>query len=485
MIAVGLIQVAILFFALLRAKGLAVMLGPEGVGVVGTMEQLVVTVTQVAAFGIPIAAMKFMSAAHSISDDAFRDSFAAFIRVMIGLALFVTTLGVVVYLSAPDLLPSLAEHGEVLVASVLGVPPMMMTIMISHTLAAAQRPKAAATYNFCFVGSVAVVGLFGAWTGGAAGFFYAAAAAGSAVVLGGMIWLRRNLGLSLWRPGVSVRHQLTLRPKVFSTAFTASVSLASLSMTMLLIRYVTIGELGEVQTGYLQAALSLALSVGSVIGTINALQLAPRMNRQQPNAERFTHAEDFANRVVLLLAAGAIPVALLPGLGLAILFTTEFLPATTALIFCLIWQVNHQFRTICLQLLIGTDHPMTGAFAGILTLATTTAAIIFLVGPVGILAAPIALILGDILAIAVMLFRLGTAVSMPVPWAVMGRFAAASAGLFGASQLFAPDVILPDLSGLILRLIYAIGVFGLIWGTMPKHLGPLAVLNWVRTKFGS
>ena len=108
MIVIGLIQVAILLFSLLRAKGLAVMLGPEGVGVIGTMDQLIVTVTQVAAFGIPIAAMKFMSAAHSTSDDAFRDCYAAFVRIMIGLALCVTALGIGVQLFVPDLLPALA-----------------------------------------------------------------------------------------------------------------------------------------------------------------------------------------------------------------------------------------------------------------------------------------------------------------------------------------------------------------------------------------
>ena len=76
MITVGLIQLVILVFALLRSKGLAVMLGPEGVGIIGAMDQLVVTVTQISAFGIPFTAMKFMSAAHSTDQQAFRSCFA-------------------------------------------------------------------------------------------------------------------------------------------------------------------------------------------------------------------------------------------------------------------------------------------------------------------------------------------------------------------------------------------------------------------------
>ena len=482
MIAIGLIQVAILLFSLLRAKGLAVMMGPEGVGVIGTMDQLIVTITQVAAFGIPIAAMKFMSAAHSTSQEAFRDCYAAFVRIIIGLALCVTALGIGVLIFAPNLLSALSDHKAVLVAALLSVPPMMLTILVAHTLAAAQMARAAAIYNFCFVSGVAVSGLTGAWLGGLEGFYYGAAAAGATIVLCGMAWLWRRLGLSVLRRGVSIRRQLTLRPKVFSTALTASISLVSLSATMLLIRYVVIGRLGEEQTGYLQAALSLALSVGSVLATINALQLAPSMNRSQPNTQRFQRAADFANRVALLMVAGAVPLALMPGLGLTILFTSEFIPAATALILCLIWQVNSQFRVTCLQLLIGTDHPLSGALAGVLALGVTTGMVSVLIGPLGILAAPVALIVGDIVAIALMLTRLATVVAMPVPWAVMARFVATSAAILGAGLLFDPAVVLPGLPGLALRLLYTTAAFGLVWITMPADMSPAAAMAWLRDR---
>jgi len=491
MIAIGLIQIAILFFLLLRAKGLAVMLGPEGVGVIGTMDQLIVTVTQVAAFGIPIAAMKFMSSAHSTSDDAFRDCYAAFVRIMIALSIGAATLGIVALMFAPFLLPPphdhfgvLHNHSGVLIASLLSVPPMMMTIMIAQTLAAAQKARAAAIYNLCFVATVTVFGLTGAWLAGAEGFFYGAAAAGTAIVLIGMTWLWQRLGLSLLRRGVSIRHQLTMRPKVFSTAFTASISLVSISATMLLIRYVVLDQLGEESTGFLQAALALALSVGSVLGTINALQLAPIMNRDQPNARRFQHAADFTNRVVLLMAAGAVPLALLPGLGLTILFTAEFIPASMALILCLVWQVNSQFRASCLQILIGTDHPLSGAVAGVVSMGVTVGAVSILIEPLGILAAPVALILGDIVAIALMLARLATAVAMPVPWAVMARFIATSAAILGAGLLFDPAIVFPDLQGLGLRILYAISAFMLVWITMPAYLSPAAAMRWLQDRYG-
>lgn len=482
MIAIGLIQVAILLVSLLRAKGLALMLGPAGVGVISTMDQLIITITQVAAFGIPVAAMKFMSAAHSTSEDAFRDSFAAFSRVIVGLALVATATGMCVLFIFPNLFDTFLFQKRVWGAALLSVPPMMLSFLIAQTFAAAQMARSAAVFNFCFLAGVTVSGLSGAWLGGFEGFYIGTATAGSLVVVLGLAWLSQRLGLSILRKGVSIQQQLTIRPKLFGTAMTASISLVSFSASMLLVRFLVLVRLGEEPTGYLQAALGLALSLGSVVGAINALQLAPSMNRNQPNSERFRRAADFANRVALVTMAGAVPLALLPGLGLTILFTSEFVPAGMALVLCLIWQAGHQLRITCLQLLIGTDHPLSGALAVTLALGVTASVAILLLQPLGILAAPVGLILGDVAAIGLMLARLRSAVAMPVPWEVLARFAVAAAALLGAGLLFDPTIIVPDMEGLALRLLFATVSISIFWFTMPSHLSPAAALDWFRNR---
>ena len=482
MIAIGLIQIAILLVALLRAKGLAILLGPEGVGLIGTLDQLIVTVTQVAAFGLPIAAMKSMSAAHSTSDEAFRDCFAAFVRVILGLALVATVIGFFLMTFAPGLLAGFHNHGSAVPVAMLSVPAMMLTILIAQTLAAAQMARRAAVYNFCFLSSVALSGLTGVWLGGLQGFYYGTAIAGSAAVVLGLAWLSRKLGLSIFRKGVSIRHQFSLRPNVFSTALTASISLVSFSVTMLMVRSIVLVNMGEEPTGFLQAAIAVALSLGSVLATINALQLAPSMNREQPNSERFQRGTDFANRVALLAMMGAVPVALLPGLGLTVLFTSEFVPGGLALVLCLIWQTAHQLRVTCLQLLISTDHPLSGASAMVLATAVAVGVTMMLIAPLGILAAPIGLIAGDVVAILVMLVRLRGVVAMPVPGAVLARFLGAFAAILGAGLLFDPTVVLPELSGVALRLAYTLVGIALIWLTMPSHLSPAAALAWLRNR---
>lgn len=470
MIAVGLIQLVILVFALLRAKGLAVMLGPEGVGIIGTLDQLVVTLSQIAAFGIPFAAMKFLSAAHSTSQKAFRDCFTAFARIMLGLSAAVTLLGIAVVLFAPGLLSGFAEYRAVVLVAMLSVPPTMMTLLLAHTLAAAQMPRRAAFYNLGFAASMALAGLAGAWLAGTRGFYIGAAAAGGLTIVVVMVWMSRRMGLSALRPGVSIRHEMTHRPNVGRTALSASLVLVAFSCTMLVVRYAVIDALGEAPMGLLQAALALALSLGSILTTMNGLYLSPSLNRTDPDDAKFRKATRFASRVALLLVAGAVPGALFPALGLTILFTTAFVPAAMTLILCLVWQCAFQLRTVYLQLLVGVERPLAAAMAALIAMAATCVGVFVLVGHWGILAAPAALILGEVLAIAYMVARLVRGVGMPVPWVVLARFLWAAAAISGAGLAFDLAVILPGPADFALRLGYGVAALLLTWITMPTDL---------------
>ena len=480
MIGVGLIQLLILIFALLRAKGLAVMLGPEGVGVIGTVDQLVVTLTQISAMGIPFTAMKFMSAAHSVSEEAFRNSFAAFGRLMLALSLVVLTISLAVILLTPHLLSGFADYGDVVLVALFSVPPTMMTILVAHSLASEQRPVTAAVYNLAFSGGIALAGLVGAYLGGVRGFYVGAAGISSLTVIAVMTWLARSRGLTVWRRGISLRRELAARPNVIRTALAAYFALVAFSATMLIIRYAVIRSLGEAETGILQAALSLALSVGSILATMNGLYLAPSLNRNEPEAVKFRKAARFCNRIALLMVAGAVPVALLPGFVLSVLFTGAFVPAALTLILCLIWQALFQLATAYAQLLIGIDRPLSSAAALALSVVVSTAVVFGLVGQWGILAAAVALVLGTAVAAVVMIGILVLRAGMPLPWAVLGRFVWVMAAIGGAGLLFDTTVIWPDLQGLALRAGYALIALGVTWMTMPADLTLGATLTRMR-----
>ncbi len=466
MIVVGAIQFFILLVALIRGKALALLLGPEGVGIIGTIDQFVMTITQLSALGLPFAAMKFMSSAHATGERAFRDTFAGFARLMLGLAALVVVLSLAYVLFAPAGEGELAGYRAALLIALFGVPGAMFTVLIAQTFAAAQKPRAAAAYNLAYAACVAGAALTGVVLGGLQGFYLGTAVAGALVVIGAMVWLGRTMGLGLGRSSEPVLREKSL---IVRTAMASYTTLVSVSILLLIVRYVVLKSDGEAEVGLLQSALSVGLSVGSILGTIAALHLAPKLNRKDPLVEKFQSTGRFAGEVAFFVALGALPVALLPGLVLSILYTGEFAGAAVALILCLIWQALSQVMTAYSHLLIGIDRPMSATFATLLSVAAGIGAVALLVGGIGMLAAPVALILTTLVRAAAMIAVLVLRVGMPMPWGVIGRFALVTAGLAGAALLFDTNVVIPDLPGAILRVLYALVVIGLVWGTKPRR----------------
>src|SRR5260370_41054133 len=101
---IGVLQVAVTLVNLLRSKVVAVLLGPEGVGVIGLVDQLVQLVLYASTLSLPFAAVRFLSRAHSEGQEAFTRSFGSFLRALLILTSVGTVLGGGVALVRPDFL---------------------------------------------------------------------------------------------------------------------------------------------------------------------------------------------------------------------------------------------------------------------------------------------------------------------------------------------------------------------------------------------
>ena len=464
MIVVGAIQFLILLVALVRGKALALMLGPEGVGVVGTVDQFIVTVAQLSALGLPFAAMKAMSAAHSQSDEAFRGTFATFARMI----LFISAIVVLVAAGSESLahtaFGALSGYRDVLMLALFAAPPMMMTILVAHTFASAQLPRTAAAYNLVFAAVPAAAALTGAALAGVWGFYLGTVVAGAAVIAAALIWLRRRLGVHVLDRGVPVWGRGGGAGLVVGTAVSAYANLVSASALLLLVRYVVLDSEGEAAVGLLQSALGVALSAGSILATISSLYLAPSLNRNTAPEEKFRSTDRFARATAFYMLLGAMPVALFPGLVLTILYTGSFVGAGMLLVLSLIWQGLWLLMTAYSHLLVGVDRPMAATATTLVSVAAGAASAFLLVDTWGAIAAPLALILTAVVKIGLMLAVLVRREGMPIPWGVLARFLAISAAIGGPALLFDISVTLPDAAGFGYRALYALAVIGLMWG---------------------
>jgi PST family polysaccharide transporter len=463
MIVVGAIQFLILVIALVRGKALAVMLGPEGVGVIGTIDQFIVTVAQFSALGLPFAAMKSMSAAHSQSEEAFRRTFATFARIILFISVAVAVVASSTEILAHSIFSGLSEYRDALVLALFAVPPMILTILVAHTFASAGMPRAAAVYNLVFAAALAVAALAGAAVGGVWGFYFGTALAGVIMLLAAFLWLRRKMGLSLLGKATPVWRALSGKRLIVDTAVSAYANLVSASALLLLVRYVVLQGEGEAEVGLLQSALGVALSAGSILATLSSLYLAPSLNRNAPPEEKFRSAGAFARTAAFYMTLGGLPVALFPGLVLTILYTGAFTGAAMTLILCLIWQGLSLMMTTYSHLLVGIDRPQAATVTTLLSVAIGIAAAFLFVESWGAIGAPLALILTAVVRTGLIAALLVAQNGMPMPWGVLARYLGVTVAIGGGVFLFDVSVTIPDAAGFAYRALYAVVVTGLMW----------------------
>jgi O-antigen/teichoic acid export membrane protein len=268
--------------------------------------------------------------------------------------------------------------------------------------------------------------------------------------------------LSLFGQGVSMTRELMSNRHVIVSASSVYVTAIAYTLCFLAVRYIVLARLGEAAAGLLQASLSIALTVGSILTPMTNLYLAPILNRTAPAAEKFALAHEFAGRLLPLLFAGALPAVLFPGVVIAVLFTNAFTSAATSLALFVLWQCLYQLIYVYQQLLIGLDQLRFMTMSAIAGFASTAMLAAILVDPLGIAGAPVAMTAGVLLSGALIFFRLASKNGMTIPLRLVARVVYVLTMLALASALFEPDAECV-LSGIGQRLGFAAIALGLMW----------------------
>ena len=113
LLSIATLQVLTILVGIARSKGLALVLGPAGIGVAGTIDQGILTAVTFGALAMPYTAMKFMARSHSESDAEFRHTGSGFLRLLLVLSLVTApvacesvTAAVLVPIRPPNVLPN-------------------------------------------------------------------------------------------------------------------------------------------------------------------------------------------------------------------------------------------------------------------------------------------------------------------------------------------------------------------------------------------
>ena len=476
LVSIGAIQILIMFVALVRAKVLSVLLGPGDFGVVSTIDQATQTAMQLAHLSLPFTALKFMARRHGEGHEPFERTYASFFRALVGVGVAAVIVLEALLWWRPAVFGSeIVAYRRYFAIAFLGVPSLMLNVMLINTLAAAQRGASGALVNLAIGCVAAAAAIVGVTLGGFDGLYVTTVLASLAATATVVWYLRRALRVSVAAPGARLRDELRASPEIVSYSLYVYVAVGAYLVAVLATRFFVFDSLGPVGAGWLQALLSIALTVGAVMTPMSGLYLAPLLNRQMPVPAKAGAANDFAAKIAPLFLLGGVAVSLFPALTLTVLFSAKFAGAAAVLFLFVVWQCLHHLVNVYLQLLIGLDDVRFYALVNCLAYAVAAVAFRPLIHAYGLGGAAIALAVASVVNATGAALRLAVRFRVRIGSLVLVRGGASVLAIIGAGALFHGS---PELSplGMTLRVAYLLTVSLLLWMTMS-----VAERAWLRS----
>jgi O-antigen/teichoic acid export membrane protein len=367
---IGVIQVASMCFLLVRSKVVAVTLGPEGVGAISLIDQVVGLVAQVCTFSLPFAAIKFLSAAHSEGQQSFANLYATLLRALLIVSLAGTASGIALLIWWPAVLgDELVRYAGIVTLALLSIPATNLVALSTNTMAAARRVHAAAAYGAYNAAALAVLCTAGVFVAGLFGYYLGNLIALAILALGGLLYLKGRERLSIFGNKLSLWREIRRRPEVIG--FSVSLYLISFSMPIayLIARYAVLNSQGLEGAGLLQSAMALSLALTTVMRQANLLYLTPAMNRVGEAEEKCRAAAEFLRAFSLVIGMVAVPLVLFPDWWLPLLYSRRFLDASPYVYLFVLAQTVELLAGVVLAVLVGLGHIGTQVWVTLIGLA--------------------------------------------------------------------------------------------------------------------
>lgn len=469
-VSIGFFQAIGILVNTLRSKLFALLLGPSGFGLVATIDQLVVSITQFSNLSVPFTALKFLSHSHSQDEASFKRTYAAFLRIILILSGAATVLALLIIPLVLDGLDSqLAAHRGTVIVALLSIPATMLQMFLVNVLAARQQSTQSVLLTVLFGLAILIGGGIGCWITGVDGIYLGAVPATSTLAVGTLFFLHIKGGLPFHSGAISVWSELKANARIMETAVCTYIAVCSSSGLLLFMRYGAITKLGAETAGLLQACLGVSLSIGAVLGPATSLYFTSYVNRALPPAEKVDVAGRFLPRLVFLFCLGALPVLLFPGLCLRILFSKQFVGVSTVLPWFVVWQCLYQISNVYQQLLIGLND-VRGY--GLVTTVGNVISVIccaIMISSMGLVGISIGLVVGALITSLLTALRLRVRHQLPFPRAIFGFALLILAGFPTVAAVVQMKIELSVL-GVALRSGVAVLFMAALWLLLPRAL---------------
>lgn len=378
----------------LKMKFVALMLGPDGLGVISLINQFIQLVIQVSTLALPWVATRFLAVAHSHGHESFERKVSVFFRGILylscaGMAVAALLIWKFDYLFATGFQ---TYRFLALISVSMVVPVALKGFLLSvFTTAGKYRFSAVTMFGNAVFGTVAM--LAGAYFGGLHGFFIAQAVVEYLTVAYCLARLASELGVKTLTGKVDVFNELKALEGSFELIIYGSLLYFMAPSALMAVRYSLLKTGGEQLVGIYQAVHGLVLYITFALGQATSLYLDPILKRDIPLEEKLIISNQYLRKISLVIGTLMVWVVVFPEFFLQLLYSKAFLSGAGFLFAFMLIEALNLVSGVYLGMLVGQGWYRTHFLLGLVVHGS--------IGLISWFIAPIWGIWGIVLAFAV------------------------------------------------------------------------------------
>jgi enterobacterial common antigen flippase len=351
---IGAIQFVQMAVLLVRTKGLALLLGPEQVGVLAVIDKLLAVFAQTASLSLPFAALRFLPSLWTAAPAAFYARLRGMSAVTLGLSVVATAIGLALTLTdAGRWGAQLRPYAPVVLLALLTIPAQMLLPFVTNATAATMSPNRSMVVALGHAVVFAASGLAGAWWFGLPGI-YALYALPATLLLG-------TLAMRLNRPPIGLEVPSLAASAAALPGEVWRFGLAMVGLTFLapyaalFVHYRVLADIGPEAAGWMQAAIGISLAVRTVLGSAHPVFLTPNVNRGGAPEDRMHWANEYQKTLCILIGIVLPPLLLFPGVAIQLLYSAEFGPGADYVFLFVLVEIVTLFAGTYQSLVLALD----------------------------------------------------------------------------------------------------------------------------------
>jgi PST family polysaccharide transporter len=445
----GFLQFLTMLALLLRTKGLALLLGPELVGVMAVIDRLLAVFAQTASLSMPFAALRFLPAPWRFDRAEFGRLFQSMLNLLAVLIAAATLLGLGLTLLWPQALGAeLLPYRPLLMVAFLTLPAVALVPFVQNAIAGRLEHHRSMLFSLVHAVVLALAALLGVSWRGLSGFYALYAAAGLVLAASGIRWIRASAATASRSATGLAGFAIRLPGRIWKFA----LALAGLSFiapyAALFVYYEVLSALGAETAGWMQAAVGISLSVRALLGSAHTLFLTPNVNQGDDFEERMRWAADFQKSFCVLVAVFVPPLLLFPRVAVSLLYSDAFVPGARFVALFVVMEVVTLLAGTYGALVVAFDHIAFHVFENVTAQLIWIALAAWLIPQQGIAGAALAGTAAQLFLYAstVLFLRLKHGLPIPLRTTALTLFAVASLATTGALGNFYPAHDLRSLS---------------------------------------